>query len=608
MATVGEAVIKLRFDSKGLDKNIAGDAKRAGSSFANTFSVAAGNLIASGMSKIGSIVSSSIDGAIKRVDTLANANRTFANMGIDANKAKKAMSALEKGIEGLPTALDSAVQGMTSLTATYGGNIDLGQKMFKALNDGILGFGGSADMVNNAIMQISQLPLDGPLDAQTWNSLRNSGLTPVLTAMSKEFGMSVSDMKVAFGEGELKVQDFVNKLIEMDTKGGGGLKSLEKIAQDSTAGIGTSMTNAMTGITKAVGEVIKELNKNGEITSFFNSVKDGAKQAGQVVVQVIQWVKQNWSWISVILKTLLGAGGILGLISMVGKMKGAVLALNAAFKANPIMMIISIAIPLLMQLWDWINKLVEKVGGWGAVFQAVGAIFSAIYNAIFKPSIDFLIALFNKLGQVFGTVGNFFNAVFTGAINGVKTKFQNAVNFIKGLWNGIKAVFSAVGNFFKSVFTGAVNGVKNIFTGLKNTISNIFSTIGAIVKAPINGLISGINKVIDMINGIKVPDWVPLIGGKSANIPKIGYLAQGGYARGASLNYIGEAGSEVALPLQRNTDNWSGLLASTLADEFKSRELDAGGGNTVYMTVQVNNEMDAQDIGRVLSRSIRRMA
>ena len=74
----------------------------------------------------------SIDGAIKRVDTLNNSARTFANMGFDAQTSTRAMDALEKSIKGLPTPLDGAVRGMTSLAATYS-DVSLGQKVFPLL-------------------------------------------------------------------------------------------------------------------------------------------------------------------------------------------------------------------------------------------------------------------------------------------------------------------------------------------------------------------------------------------------------------------------------------------------------------------------------------------
>jgi hypothetical protein len=43
----------------------------------------------------------------------------------------------------------------------------------------------------------------------------------------------------------------------------------------------------------------------------------------------------------------------------------------------------------------------------------------------------------------------------------------------------------------------------------------------AIARAPINFIIGGLNGFIDGINKIQVPDWVPGVGGKGINIPRI---------------------------------------------------------------------------------------
>ena len=67
------------------------------------------------------------------------------------------------------------------------------------------------------------------------------------------------------------------------------------------------------------------------------------------------------------------------------------------------------------------------------------------------------------------------------------------------------------------------------------------------VIALINKAISGVNKL-----GIKIPDWVPVIGGKnfSLNIPEIPMLAKGGFTNGPSI--AGEAGTEAVISFQRS--------------------------------------------------------
>jgi len=311
--TVGSVKYDASIDLASLRKSIAQADKMVQGSYdqqekagkalsaksAAVFGAVAG-VAASAASKALSMITSSVGSAVKRVDTLKNSARTFENMGIAAGDSRKAMDALEKSITGLPTPLDSAVRGMTALTATYG-NVDKGQKVFSALNNAILGFGGSAAMVDNAIMQLSQLPMDGPLDAQTWNSLRNSGLTPVLTAMAKESGTSVSAMKEAFGEGELKVQDFIDRLVKMDKVGGGGLKSLEKIAKDSTKGIGTGFANMQTAITRGMAKVLESIgstNISEAISSIGKGFEGALKAVADFIPKMIELGKQVAEYLS----------------------------------------------------------------------------------------------------------------------------------------------------------------------------------------------------------------------------------------------------------------------------------------------------------------------
>lgn len=47
-------------------------------------------------------------------------------------------------------------------------------------------------------------------------------------------GITMGDLKEGLSQGKISVEEFQNQLIEMDTKGGGGLKSLSQIAKDST--------------------------------------------------------------------------------------------------------------------------------------------------------------------------------------------------------------------------------------------------------------------------------------------------------------------------------------------------------------------------------------
>ena len=112
----------------------------------------------------------------------------------------------------------------------------------------------------------------------------------------------------------------------------------------------------------------------------------------------------------------------------------------------------------------------------------------------------------------------------------------------------------------------------------------------------VNGLIGGLNK-------IKMPDWVPKMGGKGINIPKIPYLARGGVVDTPTLSMIGEAGKEAVVPLENNTewiDNIASKLASAIigANNINNSNSSSNNGDT-YL------EIDGQVFGRVVNPYIK---
>lgn len=505
------------------DGQVSRTGDKGGRSLGGIWTSFVGNFLASGATRIISkglgMISSSIDGAINRVDTLNNSNRVFENMGFRAGETKKAMKNLEKSISGLPTPLDSAVQGMTALTATYD-DIDLGQQVFSGLNNAILGFGGSTDMVNNAIMQLSQLPMDGPLDAQTWNSLRNSGLTPVLNAMAKESGMSMSAMKEAFGKGELTVEDFTKKLIELNKKGGGGLKSLEKIAKDSTSGIKTGIANMKTAITRGVAESINKINeglaKSGTSISdilskvgsaFENGLKVVAKEIPPIIEGIsnaFKFLSDNAEWLIPVISGVAGAlvavAGINAATNTIANITKAVGSLSTAFSflMSPTGLII-IGIGLLVAAgvtlyknWDSISGYAKKI--WGGISNFFKDTFNNIkgwFSGLWEGAKEKASAAAEGVKKSWANIKQWFSDLWSGIKNtgidlwqGTIDSAKSAVQGIKDAWSGIKQWFSDLWASFSEAImpyiSPIVDGITNAFSNVKEGLSTIFTEIGEI--------------------------------------------------------------------------------------------------------------------------------
>ena len=189
-----------------------------------------------------------------------------------------------------------------------------------------------------------------------------------------------------------------------------------------------------------------------------------------------------------------------------------------------------------------------------------------------------LVLLYKNWDSVKAWLVNFGNTV-----NQIWTNFSNAVGnaiaaigqhfpllgaYLQGWWESIQAAVENV----KAIFQNIIDFISNVFSGnwsaawqnIVNIFGNLFGMIVNLAKAPINGVISAINWVLEKINSISVtiPDWVPLVGGQTLdfNIPTIPKLAEGGVATSPTLAEIGEGGEpEAVMPLSKLADlldNW----------------------------------------------------
>lgn len=166
--------------------------------------------------------------------------------------------------------------------------------------------------------------------------------------------------------------------------------------------------------------------------------------------------------------------------------------------------------------------------------------FQNVWETSVQPMLDKAIELFGKLADmikavwenvlqpVVNWIAEHVMPVLAPVIEGIGNKFLNMLETISDVFGGLFDILGGVIDFITGVFSGdwekAWNGIKNIFKG-------VWETFAAIAKKPINAVIDLLNKLIGGLNKIKVPGWVPGLGGKGINIPKIPKLAQGGFVK-----------------------------------------------------------------------------
>lgn len=233
-------------------------------------------------------------------------------------------------------------------------------------------------------------------------------------------------------------------------------------------------------------------------------------------------------------------------------------------------------------------SLTHLQGTFRIVFAAIGGIIQCA-GAVIHAVVDGIRGFFNGLGTWMEvTFGFKWKNVFEAVKNIVKA-FRD---YMGPIISSVQVIFMGLANFIGGVFSG---NWKRAWLGVKQIFEGIVSGLGAIFKAPLNFMIDGINKFLSGIGKIKIPDWVPGVGGKGFSIPKIPRLAKGGIVSASTIANIGEAGTEAVIPLQRNTQGLD-MIAEKISERLSLSQNDGTGATYVIKLVL--------DDGRVITKMV----
>nr|DAQ77962.1 MAG TPA: minor tail protein [Caudoviricetes sp.] len=233
-------------------------------------------------------------------------------------------------------------------------------------------------------------------------------------------------------------------------------------------------------------------------------------------------------------------------------------------------------------------SLTHLQGTFRIVFAAIGGIIQGA-GAVIHAVVDGIRGFFNGLGTWMEvTFGFKWKNVFEAVKNIVKA-FRD---YIGPIISSVQVIFMGLANFIGGVFSG---NWKRAWLGVKQIFEGIVSGLGHIFKAPLNFMIDGINKFLSGIGKVKIPDWVPGVGGKGFSIPKIPRLAKGGIVSASTIANIGEAGTEAVIPLQRNTQGLD-MIAEKISERLSLSQNDGTGATYVIKLVL--------DDGRVITKMV----
>ena len=547
MAYVGEAVYKITYDAnsgelKGALRETESQLEKTGSSsgkaFANAWTVAAGSLIAKGVSKISSTIAGQLNSAISRVDTLNQFPKIMSNLGISADASSKAISKMSEKLQGLPTTLDQGAQAVQRFTSKNG-DVAKSTDIFLALNNALLAGGASTEIQATALEQLSQAYAKGKPDMMEWRSAMTA-MPAQLNQIAKAMGLgenAADKLGEGLRDGSIAMDDFMDTITKLNTEGANGFQSFEKQAKNATGGINTSIAVMKSRITQGIAEIINTIGAEN-IANTIIGIGNAIKDVLLAVSGLFTFISEN-QWV------IAGLASAIAPILAMG-IFGKILALTSAFTPLKLQIVaVCTAVGLLAAGATWV------IENWSGITQF--------------------------FGEILGAVGDFFGNMWNGVVDGAK-----------GAWNGITSLFGKTAEFFGSVFGKAWEGVKKIFStggkifdGIKDGIVNAF-------KAIVNGIIGGINRVVaipfnainGILNGLRSIDilgvrpfgWLGTIG-----VPQIPRLATGGIVPSTS-------GGRVILAGEGGQDEWvvpESKMAS-LIDQLNER------GAGMNVTINVN--------------------
>lgn len=430
-----------------------------------------------------------------------------------------------------------------------------------------------------------EVPIDAPPIFEKIKDVLGQIFQPFKEAWEREGKNTIDAAKYALSELGALAKSVGSSMLEVWTNGTGTqiLSTMLQIAQGllTTIGniarqldiawnknaVGTAIIQAIADAFQKVLDIINRLVWDtaqwaGSLDFYplLNSIKNLFESMSPLIEAIGSFLERLYTNIILPMLTWLIESGLpalinvlAGLFDFLGEHQWIVdaigTALVTAFATSKIVPLIATISSAVLGFAGHIGTLIDILKGGGGLIGVIGQVVSTfgIVPIAIAAAIAAIILIATHWDQLKTTMSNLINwikGVFAtdwhaqfGVLGDVVEVFLNS---FKGIFNSIKQICSGFVTFLKGVFSGNVNmalkGILNILRGAANLIYSIFKAPVNMVIALFNGLnqaiINAINGLVDGLNHIKVPDWVPGIGGKGinlshANYTRIPYLAQG---------------------------------------------------------------------------------
>lgn len=487
---------------------------------------------------------SALEGArIALSDQLTPSLREFVQFGSGA-LGELTTAFQEGGLDGAMDAMGGILSdGLNMIIGQAPGFIQAGMRLLGALGQGLL---DNLPTITSAALTIALMLVNGLVDA--FPELTQGG-----TQLLLQLALGIADAIPELIPVVLSaVFEIVNTLTGPDT-----LTALLGAALAILLALGDGLIAAIPELIEAIPVIVENL-----VTALAEAApmleEAGVHLLGSLAANLPAIVAAVIKAVPAIIAALLGAffgsdfvDGLAGFFSGAWESATATIPALGAM-ASGIQTILENIIGFVQNIFT---------GNWSAAWQNVLGIVQGIFTTIASvanlPMQMLLAGVQNGLNAVGAFLQEkvpFLGAIFTGWASSISTAIDN-----------VKAVFSSIIDFIGNVFAGNWSAA---WQNIQDIFGNLFGAIVNLAKAPINGVISAINFVLEKVNGISVtiPDWVPGVGGKTLgfNIPTIPQMAEGGIVTGPTILEAGEAGDEAIIPLPELWSNMQSIMADAL--------------------------------------------
>jgi hypothetical protein len=188
--------------------------------------------------------------------------------------------------------------------------------------------------------------------------------------------------------------------------------------------------------------------------------------------------------------------------------------------------------------------------GFAQVSQALGMTLLPILEAVTPV----MLGIANWAKENPGTFKLVAAAIGAIALSIIAINFAMAANPLVLIVLGISALIGILFVAYKR-FESFRNIVDAVFGAIKWWITNVTIPSIELMLGAFKTVFNAIGKIWNNTVGkisFSIPSWVPGVGGKGFDMPKIPMLADGGLImNGATLALVGEAGPEAVIPLDR---------------------------------------------------------